>query len=263
MARAKKATTFWDHVKTVVYAVLIALVVRTIAYEPFNIPSGSMIPTLLVGDYLFVSKYSYGYSRYSLPLGLPLIPGRILFREPQRGDVAVFKLPSDNETDYIKRIIGLPGDRIQIREGRLVINDRLVPRERVEDYVEREESGRIAIKARFVETLPSGRKHMIIEETDNGMLDNTHVYTVPPGSCSSRPTAAQPGGRCGSGPARSGCRGSSARWSDPRGGRVAPPLGPRAPAAPPLLPRRSPRTRAHPFERRARRARPAGRRGDL
>jgi signal peptidase I len=181
MARAKKATTFWDHVKTVVYAVLIALVVRTIAYEPFNIPSGSMIPTLLVGDYLFVSKYSYGYSRYSLPLGLPLIPGRILFREPQRGDVAVFKLPSDNETDYIKRIIGLPGDRIQIREGRLVINDRLMPRERVEDYVEREESGRIAIKARFVETLPSGRKHMIIEETDNGMLDNTHVYTVPPG----------------------------------------------------------------------------------
>ena len=90
---------------------LIALVVRTVAYEPFNIPSGSMVPTLLVGDYLFVSKFSYGYSRYSLPFGLPLFSGRILFHSPERGDVVVFKLPTDNSTDYIKRVIGLPGDR--------------------------------------------------------------------------------------------------------------------------------------------------------
>jgi len=106
-----------ETIRTVVYAILIALGIRTFAYEPFNIPSGSMIPTLLVGDYLFVSKFSYGYSRYSLPFGLPLIPGRILFTEPERGDVVVFKLPRDNETDYIKRIIGLPGDRIRMVEA--------------------------------------------------------------------------------------------------------------------------------------------------
>src|SRR5438874_8344886 len=125
-----------DTIKTVVYAVLIALVVRTVAYEPFNIPSGSMVPTLLIGDYLFVSKFSYGYSRYSLPLGLPLISGRILFTPPQRGDVAVFKLPRDNSTDYIKRVIGVPGDRVQMKEGRLYINGDVVKRERIEDYVD-------------------------------------------------------------------------------------------------------------------------------
>ena len=95
----------------------IALVVRTFAFEPFNIPSGSMKPTLLVGDYLFVSKFAYGYSRYSLPLGLPLFSGRILERLPERGDVVVFKLPSDNKTDYIKRVVGLPGDRVQVHDG--------------------------------------------------------------------------------------------------------------------------------------------------
>src|SRR5437870_1091582 len=104
-----------ETVKTVVYAVLIALVVRTVAFEPFNIPSGSMVPTLLVGDYLFVSKFSYGYSRYSLPFGLPLFSGRVYLPFsglPERGDVAVFKLPTDPSTDYIKRIVGLPGDQI-------------------------------------------------------------------------------------------------------------------------------------------------------
>jgi len=113
---------FIDTIRTVFYAVLIALLVRTVAYEPFNIPSGSMIPTLLVGDYLFVSKFSYGYSRYSLPFGLPLIPGRIFFSEPKRGDVVVFKLPTDNSTDYIKRLVGLPGDKIQVVRGILNIN---------------------------------------------------------------------------------------------------------------------------------------------
>src|ERR1700744_6028875 len=118
-AIAKKRTSggVYETFKTIIYAILIALVVRTVAYEPFNIPSGSMIPTLLIGDYLFVSKFSYGYSRYSLPFGLPLFSGRIIGRSPQRGDVAVFKLPTDNSTDYIKRIVGLPGDTIQVREG--------------------------------------------------------------------------------------------------------------------------------------------------
>ena len=172
----------WETAKTVVYAVLIALFIRTVAFEPFNIPSGSMIPTLLVGDYLFVSKYSYGYSRYSLPLGLPLLSGRIFAHPPERGDVAVFKLPSDGKTDYIKRIIGLPGDRIQVKQGRLYINDKLVERQRIEDYIERTESGQIGHVPQYIETLPNGRKHPILEQLgDAGPLDNTDVYVVPAG----------------------------------------------------------------------------------
>ena len=102
-----------DTFKTVLYALLIALTVRVAAFEPFSIPSGSMVPTLLVGDYLFVSKMTYGYSRYSLPFGLPLLPPeRVFFDEPERGDIAVFKFPQDNSTNFIKRVIGLPGDRI-------------------------------------------------------------------------------------------------------------------------------------------------------
>ena len=120
---------FLETLKTVVYAVLIALGIRTIAFEPFNIPSASMLPTLLVGDYLFVSKYSYGYSRHSIPLSPPLFEGRVLARPLERGDIAVFKLPRDNKTDYIKRIVGLPGDRLQMQGGVLYINDVAVKRE--------------------------------------------------------------------------------------------------------------------------------------
>ncbi len=178
MPRRKKSG-IWDTLKTIIYAVLIALFVRTLAYEPFNIPSGSMIPTLLVGDYLFVSKFSYGYSRHSLPLSLPIIPGRVFMSPPERGDVAVFKLPSDNTTDYIKRIIGLPGDRIQMRGGRLYINGKQVKRRRVEDFVSTNQFGRITRVAQFIETLPNGRDHRIIELSDRGDLDNTRVYTVP------------------------------------------------------------------------------------
>jgi signal peptidase I len=170
-----------DTIKTVVYAVLIALVVRTVAYEPFNIPSGSMVPTLLIGDYLFVSKFSYGYSRYSLPLGLPLFSGRILSHSPERGDVAVFKLPTDNSTDYIKRVIGLPGDHIQMKNGILYINDQPCKRERIEDYLYHEGNGGVIPLAQYIETLPNDVKHRIIKMGDNGPLDNTQVYNVPPG----------------------------------------------------------------------------------
>ena len=135
--RAQEKTGGWaETVRTVVYAVLIALVVRTFAIEPFNIPSGSMIPTLLVGDYLFVSKCSYGYSRYSFPFGVVPISGRIWAAEPERGDVVVFKLPTDNSTDYIKRVVGLPGDAIQMIGGVLHINGTAVKRERIADFVE-------------------------------------------------------------------------------------------------------------------------------
>ncbi len=175
----KKSGGLWDTVKTLIYAVLIALGIRTFAFEPFNIPSGSMIPTLLVGDYLFVSKYSYGYSRHSLPLSLPLIPGRIFGSMPERGDVAVFKLPRDNKTDYIKRIVGLPGDRVQVREGRLYVNDVLVERRAIAPYEVPGPFGTRIGMPQYVETIPGGRKHLVIERSDADPLDNTGVYTVP------------------------------------------------------------------------------------
>lgn len=177
----KKASGLAETVRTIVYAVLIALVVRTFAYEPFNIPSGSMIPTLLIGDYLFVSKFSYGYSRYSLPWSLPLIDGRILASDPDRGDVAVFKLPSDNETDFIKRVIGLPGDRIQVKDGILHINGEPVKRKRVDDHsVPLGVIGEATV-TEYIETLPNGRQHRIWERSDQEFYDNTPVYTVPDG----------------------------------------------------------------------------------
>jgi len=163
-------------VKTVAYALLIAVTVRTFAYEPFNIPSGSMIPTLLVGDYLFVSKLSYGYSKYSFPFGLVPFSGRVLEDRPERGDVAVFRQPGNTEVDYIKRIIGLPGDRIQVKSGFLHINGEPVQRKRAEDFVL--ESGRVV--RQYIEVLPNGKEHRIIEtDGDKGRMDNTQEYIVP------------------------------------------------------------------------------------
>jgi signal peptidase I len=188
ISKKKAEGWFLETAKTVVYAVLIALVVRTVAYEPFNIPSGSMVPTLLVGDYLFVSKFSYGYSRYSLPFGLPLFSGRIYLpfsHGPERGDVAVFKLPTDPSTDYIKRIVGLPGDHIQMRHGNLYINDQLVPRRPIDDYVY-QEGGTAVVLHQYIESLPRGPDrpaldHPVIKVGNNGPLDDTPVYEVPPG----------------------------------------------------------------------------------
>src|SRR6201994_2892741 len=126
--------------KTVIYAGLIAVVIRTLLFQPFNIPSASMEATLLVGDYLFVEKFSYGYSRYTFPFGgWPLgdsMHGRFLERAPQRGDVVVFKFPQDNSTDFIKRLIGLPGDHIQVKGGIVWLNGKPLERTRVADYVE-------------------------------------------------------------------------------------------------------------------------------
>jgi signal peptidase I len=171
-----------ENIKTIVYAILIAVVIRTVAFEPFNIPSGSMIPTLLVGDYLFVSKYSYGYSHYSLPLSPPLFRGRIFGQLPRRGDVAVFKLPRDPSQDYIKRIIGLPGDRIQMKAGQLYINGDLVRRKPAGSCVDDGEGPSIQLK-RYIETLPGGREHFICKATEaDGPLDNTQEYKVPEGN---------------------------------------------------------------------------------
>jgi signal peptidase I len=172
----------WETVKVVLQALLIALVVRTVLFQPFNIPSGSLIPTLLIGDYLFVSKYSYGYSKHSIPFSPPIFSGRLWGSEPKRGDIAVFKLPKDNSTDYIKRVIGLPGDRIQVVSGVLQINGTPVKRERIQDYQTQDPFGRTIPVPQYRETLPEGTSHTIIErDADRGYWDNTYVYTVPPG----------------------------------------------------------------------------------
>jgi signal peptidase I len=175
----RKSGTLVENVKTIVYAVLIAVVIRTFAYEPFNIPSGSMIPTLLIGDYLFVSKFSYGYSHYSLPFAPPLFSGRIFGRLPTRGDVAVFKYPRDDTVDYIKRIVGLPGDHIQVKQGQLYINGTLVPREPAGEYAANEDGIRMALR-RYLETLPGGVQHYVVKENDEGEMNNTQEYVVPP-----------------------------------------------------------------------------------
>ncbi|MBX2830941.1 MAG: signal peptidase I [Rhodospirillales bacterium] len=178
----KKTGGLLDTLKTVFWAIVIALMVRTFAFEPFNIPSGSMIPTLLVGDYLFVSKFSYGYSKHSMPFSLPIIPGRVFESEPDRGDVVVFKLPADTTQDYIKRVIGLPGDTVQVTEGRLYINNTIVERERIEDYILTDGGGRSAAVPQYIETLPNGKVHRILELFgDQGPSDNTEAFTVPEG----------------------------------------------------------------------------------
>lgn len=170
-----------EFAKTAIIAVLLAIVIRTFLYEPFNIPSGSMLPTLLVGDYLFVSKPAYGYSRYSFPFGLGGgFEGRISAAEPKRGDVVVFKLPSNPSIDYIKRVVALPGETVQVRGGRLYINGVRVERE-VVGLVQSDENADFISRrlTEYIETLPGGTMHRIYEEGDNEDLDNTELFTVP------------------------------------------------------------------------------------
>ncbi len=162
----------------IVGGVALAVLIRTLLFQSFSIPSAAMMPTLLIGDYIFVSKYAYGYTHFSLPFSPPLFAGRILPAEPQRGDVVVFRLPKDTTTDYVKRIVGLPGDRIQMKDGVLIINGVPVKRERVEDFID-EESGN-AVR-RWRETLPNGVSYFALDLQDNSFLDNTQVYAVPAG----------------------------------------------------------------------------------
>ena len=182
-SRENSESGLGESIRVVVHALLIALVIRTFLFQPFNIPSGSMKATLLVGDYLFVSKYSYGYSHYSIPFSPPLFSGRIFGSEPQRGDVVVFRLPKDDSTDYIKRVIGLPGDRIQMKDGLLYINDVPVQRERLSDFIGEDPCGSDATARvkRWKETLPNGVSYETLDCVDNGFYDNTIEYVVPPG----------------------------------------------------------------------------------
>jgi len=162
--------------------IVLVVFVRTVLFQPFHIPSESMKPTLLVGDSLFVTKFSYGYSRYSLPFSLNLFSGRIfVISSPKRGDITVFRHPHDESSDLIKRVIGLPGDRIQMIGGHLHLNGEPVKREQIEDYIDTEEiPGRTLRIKRWRETLPGGASYDTLDLLDNGQLDNTPVYEVPP-----------------------------------------------------------------------------------
>jgi signal peptidase I len=176
----------WLGVVAVILLILLVLspiFFRTFLFQPFSTPSHSMSPTLQVGDYFFVSKYAYGYSHFSLPFSPPLFSGRIFGSEPARGDVVVFRLPKDGATDYVKRVVGLPGDRIQMKQGLLTINGTPVQRERLPDFIGGDLCGSdpAARVKHWRETLPNGVSHETLDCVDNGFYDNTNVYTVPAG----------------------------------------------------------------------------------
>lgn len=177
----KKSGGLGETVSVIVQALLLALVIRTLLFQPFSIPSGSMRPTLLEGDYLFVTKWSYGFSRYSLPFGPNIFSGRIWGSEPKRGDVVVFKFPPDPSVDYIKRVVGLPGDKIQVKDGQLFINDVGVPRVKLGQIDNRditEENGPVDV---YRETLPNGVSYDTLDLTQASIGDNTKEFKVPPG----------------------------------------------------------------------------------
>ncbi len=179
MSKRKPEGKF-EFIKTIVMAGALALGFRSLLFEPFNIPSGSMIPTLLVGDYLFVSKYSYGYSRYSFPFGMAPFDGRVFETSPERGDVAVFRQPQNESVAFIKRIVGLPGDRIQVTDGVLRINDVAVNRVR-KGFATASDGYNVIRFAVYQETLPNGKSYLIQERSDDDVLDNTNVFLVPEG----------------------------------------------------------------------------------
>jgi len=172
---------------SIVWIIFLALLFRSFAFGSYNIPSGSMLRTLHEGDYIFVSKWAYGYSRHSLPFSIPIIPNRLFANKPERGDVAVFKLPTDNRTDYIKRIIGLPGDTVQIVNGQVILNGKTLEYNYKEDYqVNRFKSPRKTSQGClnektivYEEILPNGVSYEILNTFDNLPQDNTPVYRVP------------------------------------------------------------------------------------
>lgn len=197
------AREIWDFTRFIMTFALLVFVIRSFLISSFNIPSESMQPRLLIGDYLFVNKAAYGYTRHSLPFSMPLISGRWFARQPEAGDVVVFKAPPDNDVDYIKRVIGLPGDRIQIVDGIVRINDVPVRRRRIADLIipasenmvresfgnpcfrpafeEEDAAGKLFCRyPRFVETLPNGRSYAVLDLI-LGDADTTGVYEVPAG----------------------------------------------------------------------------------
>ena len=209
--RDRQKAALGNGLRLAVVAVVLALGLRTLFYEPYNIPSESMLPQLLIGDYLFVAKWPYGMGRYSLPLGLPLFEGRIGGALPVRGDIVVFKTPRDNRTDYIKRVVGLPGDSVAMRGGTVILNDVALPKRRIADFIvaaaasvprqalagragacdsgpgrpdfrTHDAAGRsICRYPAYRETLPGGRTFVVLDQVANDVRDNTAPVVVPPG----------------------------------------------------------------------------------
>ncbi len=170
--RKQSSSTVVDNIKTIFYAALIAVVIRTFLFEPFFIPSGSMVPTLLVGDYIFVAKYAYGYTHFSFPFSPDFFSGRIPAGMPKRGDVVVFRLPRDTSIDYVKRVIGLPGDTIQVTNGQLLVNGNQVARTDDGNYTD-DSSGQPIVVEEFTEDLPDGKDHLILKQSSDGFMNNS------------------------------------------------------------------------------------------
>ena len=173
-----RQNSFFGNLKSILIAVFIALLIRSFIFEPFNIPSGSMKPNLLVGDFIFVSKYSYGFSKHSLPFSIPLIPGKIFSNTPERGDVVVFKTPENNRTDYIKRVIGLPGDKIEIKNGIIFINGSEILRKKLNDFIDTD-NDTLNKRVRMYNEYFFNKEINILDITDNGIADNTQLFNVP------------------------------------------------------------------------------------
>ena len=196
---AKPRSELAETLRFLVKLAVIVLILRSFLFAPYSIPSESMLPRLLIGDYLFVTKWNYGYSRWSLPAGVPLIPGRILGRDPARGDVVVFRSPGPDDHDVIKRVIGLPGDTIQVRHGQVILNGKAIPKQRIGDFIlpltanfDAQKCGAsfqdvdaagvpICRYPRFRETLPNGKSYEVLDQADIPQADDTGLYTVPAG----------------------------------------------------------------------------------
>ena len=168
------------NIKSIILAIFIALLIRSFIFEPFNIPSGSMKPNLLVGDFIFVSKWSYGYSKHSLPFSIPLIPSKIFSNIPERGDIVVFKTPENNRTDYVKRVIGLPGDTIELNNGIIFLNGSEIYRKKLNDFIDTDKNASIKRVRQYKEYFLN-KEFEVLDLTDNGIVDNTRLLKVPDG----------------------------------------------------------------------------------
>ena len=178
MTAKKLKNMIYDNVKTLIWALLIAVLIRSLLFQPFYIPSSSMEPTLLVGDRIFVSKYTYGYSKHSFPFSPNISNERFFSKEPKRGDLVVFKTPADNRTDYIKRLIGLPGDTIQFIKGELFINDEKIERNKIENKKNIRCGNFLLETNTYIETLPNGLQHLVTYKK-KGSLQNSKKFKVP------------------------------------------------------------------------------------
>jgi len=175
-----KENSFFSNLKSIGLAVFIALLIRSFVAEPFNIPSGSMKPNLLVGDFIFVTKWSYGYSKHSLPFSIPLIPKKIFSNIPNRGDIVVFKTPENNRTDYIKRVIGLPGDKIRVTNGEIYLNENKILRKKLNDFIDNDKNAFIKRIRKYLE-YHDDLTFEVLDIMDDGIADNTKLFLVPEG----------------------------------------------------------------------------------